>query len=95
MKVPSTVDEAIELDRENGDALWQDAIAKEINNSKVAFQVLGADEQPPVGYTEITCNLIFDVKIDMTTKTRYVAGVHLTDPPSSSTYVSVLSRETV
>ena len=64
-------------------------------NSNVAFHILGEEEQPQVGFTEITCHLIFDVKMDLTRKARYVAGGHLTDPPSSMTYASVVSRETV
>ena len=39
-------------------------------NSRVAFQILEINEQPPVGFTEITCHLIFDVKMDLTTKIR-------------------------
>ena len=74
--------------------LWQEAIAKKMNNIRVAFQVLDHDEQPPIGYTEITCHLIFDVKIDLTRKARYVAGGHLTNPPSSMTYASVVGRVT-
>ena len=87
------VEEALRSDLEIGNNLWQEAIAKEITNSRIAFQILEADEQPPVGYTEITCHLIFDVKMDLTRKARYVAGGHLTDPPSSLTYASVVSRE--
>ena len=41
-------------------------------NSRVTFQILEANEQPLVGYTEITCYLIFDVKIDLTRKVGYV-----------------------
>ena len=64
-------------------------------NSRIAFEVLEEGDRPPVGYTEITCHLIFDVKMDLTRKARYVAGGHLTDPPSSMTYASVVGRETV
>ena len=52
-------------------------------NSREAFQILEADEQPPIGFTKITCHLIFDLKMDLTRKTIYVARGHLTDPPSS------------
>ena len=50
-----------------------------MTNNRVDFQVLEADEQPPVGYTEITCHLIFDVKMDLIRKARYVAGGHVSD----------------
>ena len=55
----------------NGNKLWQEAIAKEMNDSRIAFQVLDADDQLPIGYTEITCHLIFDVKMDLTTKAMW------------------------
>ena len=45
--VPSTVKEALRLDSENGDKLWQEAIAKEMANSRVAFHILGEEEWPP------------------------------------------------
>ena len=95
IEVPTTVEEALELDRNNGNNLWADAIKKEMKNSRVAFQLLGRDERPPVGFKEITCHLVFDVKMDLTRKARYVAGGHLTDPPSSMTYASVVSRDSV
>ena len=95
VKIPGTVEEALELDCMNGDKFWQEVITKKINNSRIAFQILDADDQPPIGYTEITCHLIFDVKMDPTRIAKYVAGGHLTDPPSSMTYTSVVGRETV
>ena len=49
--------------------------------SRVAFQTLEADKQPSVGFTGITCHLIFDIKIDLTRKARYLAGGRLADPP--------------
>ena len=95
VKVPMTVEEALRLDHENGNTLWFDAIEKEMKNSRVAFKLLGREDNPPVGFKEITCHLIFDVKMDLTRKARYVAGGHLTDPPSSLTYASVVSRDSV
>ena len=83
------------FDAENGDTLWQDAINKEMANNMIVFEVLEEGESVPVGYTRITCHLIFDVKMDLTRKARYVARGHLMDPPASMTYVSVVGRETV
>ena len=37
----------------------------------------------------------FEVKIDLRRKARYVAGGHLTDVPTSMTYSTVVSRESV
>ena len=95
VEVLTTVPEAVALDKKNGNTLWQDAIKKEMKNSRMAFHFLGKDDKPPVGFKEITCHLVFDVKMDLTRKARYVAGGHLTDPPSSMTYASVISRDSV
>ena len=61
----------------------------------MAFDLKPRGEKAPVGYKEITCHLIFDLKMDMTRKARYVAGGHLTDVPTSMTYSSVVSRDSV
>ena len=95
IEIPDTVEEAKALDSKNGNTFWVDAIEKEFSNVKVAFQLLSEDDKLPVGYKEITCHLIFDIKFDLTRKARYVAGGHLTDPPTSITYASVVSRESV
>jgi hypothetical protein len=42
-----------------------------------------------IGFQEIKCHIIFDVKMDFTRKARFVAGGHLTQPATSSTYSSV------
>ena len=39
--------------------------------------------------------MIFDVKVDFTRKARFVAGGHMTNPPTSLTYSSVVSRDSV
>jgi hypothetical protein len=61
----------------------------------VAFKFLDEGDRAPIGYKEIPCHIIFDVKLDFTRKARFVAGGHKTDPPASLTYSSVVSRESV
>jgi len=39
--------------------------------------------------------MIFDVKMDFTRKAIFVAGGHMTNPPSAITYSSVVSRDSV
>ena len=93
--VPRTIKHALQLDAENGNTLWKDAISKEMSNVKIAFKFKPKDDRPPVGFKQIRCHLIFDVKMDLTRKARFVAGGHMTDPPTSMTYASVVSRESV
>ena len=66
-----------------------------MSNVKVAFKFKHKDDTPPVGYKQIRCHLIFDVKMDLTRKARFVAGGHMTNPPTSMTYASVVSRDSV
>jgi Reverse transcriptase (RNA-dependent DNA polymerase) len=91
--LPRTVQEALEIDRRTGTTFWRDAIAKEMGTVEVAFEFLDGDE--PEDYRFIECHMIFDVKMDLTRKARFVAGGHMTDPPKDSTYSSVVSRDSI
>ena len=71
--------------------LWQDAIKKEMKNVAVAFKFFDHGEKMPIGFKEITCHMIFDVKFDLTRKARYVGGGHLTKVSPSMSYSSVVS----
>jgi hypothetical protein len=94
--VPTTFEEAMELDRKNNNDLWKKAIEKEMNVVDVAFKFLDQDEKMPPAYSKITCHLVFDVKFDLRRKARYVAGGHLAPKvPRFLTYSSVVSRESV
>ena len=94
--VPKNVREAHEIDRKNGNTLWNDAIKKELKNVIVAFHLLGDDESIPVGSKRIPYHIVFDIKYDLTRKARLVAGGHRNrDVPAHITYSSVVSRESV
>ena len=96
IRVPKSVTEAEQVDNDNGNTLWQDAIKKEMDAVCVALKVLNGDEKPPPTYQHILCHMIFDVKMkDFRRKARYVAGGHTTEAPATLTYASVVSRETV
>jgi len=94
--VPKTVQEALALDKKNGNTLWADAIAKEMKNVRVAFKILPDGQTAPIGYQKIPCHMVFDIKMeDFRRKARLVAGGHKTDAPATITYASVVSREMV
>ena len=69
-------------------------IEKEMKNVDVAFKFVDGDVIP-VGFKEIACHMIFDVKMDLTRKARFVTGGHMTEPPKDSTYSSVVARDSV
>ena len=87
--------EAVSLDEFNETTIWQDAIKLEMKNSRVAFKLCKKVEKAPFGHNKITCHLLFDLKLDMKQKSRYVAGDHLTDVTTYTNYFSVVSRDTV
>ena len=97
VEVPKTIRRALEIDKENGNTLWQDAIEKEMRAVRIAFKILEDKEKKvPVGYQFIDCHMVFSVKLDgFQRKCRLVAGGHKTETPAAMTYSSVVSRETV
>jgi hypothetical protein len=98
IEVPKSVDDAKRIDTKNGNTVWWDAIMKEMKNVRIAFEKFkGNERELPPGYQQIKCHMIFDVKLgeNFRRKARYVAGGHMTKPPASITYSSVVSRESV
>ena len=64
IKVPKTVEEALPLNKENGNDLWWKEIQKEISAVKVAFNILDEDERPPIGSQYMRCHMVFSIKMD-------------------------------
>jgi hypothetical protein len=102
IRLPHSVDEALKFDTDDGANLWQKAIDKEVEKVKIAWEAHGdltkencRAGKSLIGYTEIRCHMIFDIKMDFTRKARFVAGGHLTEAPTSITYSSVVSRDSV
>ena len=61
--MPKTIKEAIEIDEQNGNTLWWDALMKEMKNVRPTFEVHEGDEGSLVGYKKIKCHIIWDVKL--------------------------------
>ena len=91
--VPRNHDQAVEIDRKNGNTRWQDAELTETSSLDEydTFIDKGKDYTPPGGYKKIRCHMVYDVKHDGRHKARLVAGGHLTDTPVESVYSSVVS----
>mgnify|MGYP003321204368 FL=1 len=102
VQLPHSVAEALRIDKETGTDYWAKAIAKERNRVRIAWEARDdldvnkcrAGDQL-IGFTEIKCHMIFDVKMDFTRKARFVAGGHMTNTPPTLTYSSVVSRDSV
>jgi hypothetical protein len=94
IKIPKTVAEAKQLDQENGNNLWWE----DMRNVCPAFEAWDKSKaEIPIGYQQVRCHLTFDIKMgkNFRRKARFVAGGHTTEVPSSLTYASVVSRDSV
>jgi hypothetical protein len=88
--VPKSVDEALKIDKEKGTNYWATAIEKEMK----AFEFRD-DDVMPIGHLHIDCHMVFDVKILLVCKARYVAGGHQTEPSKDITFASLVSRDSI
>lgn len=99
IRIPKTVQEAKDIDTANHNTLWWDAICKEMRNVRIAFEEYDGDmgALAKKGYKELGMHLIFDIKMgeNFRRKARLVAEGHKTSTPSSITYSSVVSRDSV
>jgi hypothetical protein len=99
-ELPKSVEHAYRIDKETGTTFWHNAIEKEMKRIHEAMQEFDGDlaeaKRRLTGYQQISCHMIFDVKMEgLVRKARYVAGGHTTETPKSLTYASVVTRESV
>ena len=93
-KVPKTVEEALILDKENGNVLWYKAIQKEMSVVKVAFKILDDDKKPPIGSQNRKCHMVFSIKMENFPRNACpVAGGHMVEAPKSLTYACVVPEK--
>ena len=104
MRLPKSVDEALKIDYNTGTKFWKVALNKEMKKAKVAYEEVegcSPDEvrhgQVPelTGFQEITCHIVFDVKMDFTQKARFVPNESTIKAPVALCYSSVVSRDSV
>ena len=98
IKVPNNKKQTIEFDRETGNTLWWDTMSQNMKNIRPTFEPWEKPEGDiPPGYQEIKCHLIFDIKMGekFCQKSRFVAGGHMTETPTTLTYASAVLRDLV
>ena len=95
--VPRNHDQAIEIDKKNGNAKWQDAEDEELRAilSFGTFNDKGKHVSPPQGYKRIEVHFVYACKHDGRYKARLVAGGHLTETPINGVYSSVATLREV
>jgi hypothetical protein len=94
-EVPRTFEEALHLDKRNGNTLWEDAATLELTQIDDYDTFIDKGHytkvKAAIGYKKIHVHLIFDVKHDGRHKARLVADCHLTDIPLELVYSGVVS----
>ena len=86
---------AKEIDTKNKNHLWEIALAKEMKNVGVAFNVLKNYENVLVCWTKASGHLIWDVNMDFTQEDRWVKDGHRTADPLGTIYAGIVSRDSV
>ena len=71
--VPSTIKEALALDKANRNNHWEKALEKEYSLVRISFKLLEDGDNIMPRYKKIPYHVIFDVKFDLTRKARLVA----------------------
>ena len=66
-----------------------------MNNVSATFEILPAGAPIPFGQKNSSGQLIWDVKIDFTKKSRWVKDGHHTPEPKEKNYAGVVSRDSV
>jgi Reverse transcriptase (RNA-dependent DNA polymerase) len=92
--LPKSIEEALLINREMGTDLWQKAIEKEMWTIYYAFKFL-EDNRAPVGYQKIDCHMVFNIKMTLEWKARYVAGGHQTEPTKDIMFAIVELRDSI
>jgi hypothetical protein len=97
IKIPTGVENALEIDRSHTDTFCKDALAKKEMRTEVgvAFEVLEESMKAPVGWSKVTGHLVWDVKMDCTPKARWVLDGHKTPNPIGSTNAGAVSRDSI
>ena len=93
VRVPRNVKEAIQLDEENGNTYWQDAMALELQQlmDYNTFRSLRKNACIPRGYQQIPCWMLFNVKQSLKHKARFVARGDKIEPPKEAVHSGVAS----
>ena len=97
IRVPKTIKEAYEIDEEEGNLLWHNAVSDEMKKIRQAFEKYDGKVEDLIGYQKITAHFIFDIKLGekFRRKARYVGDGHKTETPKSVTFSTVVARDSV
>ena len=69
------MEQALALDDKNGNTLWADTVSIEMENVRVAFEILPDGKSVPICHQFVQCHVVFDIKMeDFICKARFKAN---------------------
>jgi hypothetical protein len=93
IQVPKGIKIEVELDKKNGNQLWQEAIKTELKQltDYQTFIVLDSGKDIPIGYQKIPHHMVFDVNFNLRHEARLVAGGNWTVNEKEDIYSGFVS----
>jgi hypothetical protein len=64
IEIPKNYDDCVQIDHQNSNTLWQEAIHLEMAKVWIAFRILNDNEYILPTYQQIHCHMVFDVKME-------------------------------
>jgi hypothetical protein len=104
IKLPHSTEEALEINRVMGMDHWRKAFNKEMLTVKIVWNakdgialeaVRSGKAKGMIGFQEIGCHIVFDIKMDIMRKARFVDSGHMLETPAALMYSSVVLRESI
>ena len=91
IEVPRTFKEVLAFDDIGGNHLWQDVLDREIPKLRVSFDILDKNKHYPPGYSKSSVHIIFDFRMTLERKPRWVKYGHSTPEHNHFTYAGIVS----
>ena len=95
IEIPINASHASRNDLKSNNIFWRDSVDLEMRNNGDAFEILEEAKQAPSRWYKVTGHLVFDGNMDFICKARWRVDGHKTPDLVGSTYVDVVSRESM
>ena len=90
-----SLDHEYEIYNNNNELLQRYKICKYINNIEIDFDILDHDLHVSAGWKKVTEHMVFNVKMDFTSKACQVLDGNRKHDPEGELYAGVVSRESI
>ena len=95
IELPTSVEHAKEINNKNKNTMRMDALANEMFNVGMAFEVLDEGQRAPSGWYKVTGHLTWVVKMNFSFKAWWVFDGHKTPNLVGTTFAGVISQESI